>query len=88
MNIEGFEIYDDSSSSEDSVEVEEVPYLLTIFKKEGINKINKGKHFAKLPLTCLKDPPRLANLYTVGDLTLFLKKHNYLLEFAENNNKK
>lgn len=85
MNIEGFEIYD-NSSDENAVEEHstETPYLTTLFKKEGIGRIKNGKHFYQLPLKDLKEPPRFGNLYTVGDLIVFLKKHNYLLEFDAN----
>ena len=83
-----FETFSDSSSEheENSLnksEEQNLPYLSMIFTKNGITKIENGKSLFKLPLKDLKDPPRLGNLYTVGDLIELLKKHNYLLDLVK-----
>lgn len=84
--MNAFETFSSESEEQEKQESEEVnlPYLSMIFTKNGISKIEKGKSIYKLPLKDLKDPPKLGNLYTVGDLILLLKKHSYLLDIVDN----
>ena len=87
-----FETFSDSDSDHEEPlnksEEQVLPYLGMIFTKSGIAKIENGKSLFKLPLKDLKDPPRLGNLYTVGDLIELLKKHNYLLDLVEGKGRK
>ena len=83
MDFERFSSDESEKQEESEKEENNLPYLSMIFTKNGISKIENGKSIYKLPLKDLKEPPKLGNIYTVGDLILLLKKHNYLLELGK-----
>ena len=60
------------------------PYLNVILTKKGIEKISKkGKNVYDLPLTDLREPPRISKLYTIGDLVHFIDRHQYIKNAIE-----
>ena len=66
------------------------PYYNVLLTKKGIDKLkNTSKSIFDLPLSDLREPPHIANIYTIGDLVRFIDKHQYIkhaLDDYHNNN--
>ena len=83
-------------NNEDSTESQEKkettlfvkPYLNVILTKKGVEKLSKkGKNVYDLPLSDLREPPRISKLYTIGDLVHFIDRHQYIKTAIEHHYK-
>lgn len=60
------------------------PYYNVLLTKRGIEKIkHTDKSIFDLPLCDLRDPPHMAQIYTIGDLVRFIDKHQYIKNALE-----
>ena len=87
-------INNEDSDSEDNSEKSSVkpaiiakPYFNVLLTKKGMNKLKNGnKTIFDLPLSDLREPPHIAEIYTIGDLVRFLDKHQYIKNAIEHHN--
>jgi hypothetical protein len=59
------------------------PYISILLTKHGVDKIKTGKDVFDLPLTDLRDPPHISDIYTIGDLFGFMEKNQYIKNAIE-----
>lgn len=59
-------------------------YYNVLLTRNGIDKIkHTNKSIFDLPLADLRDPPHIAQIYTIGDLVRFIDKHQYIKNAVE-----
>jgi hypothetical protein len=59
------------------------PYISILLTKHGVDKLKTGKDVFDLPLTDLRDPPHISDIYTIGDLFGFMEKNQYIKNAIE-----
>lgn len=61
------------------------PYYNVLLTKRGVEKLkHSNKTIFDLPLADLREPPHMAQIYTIGDLVRFLDQHQYIRNAVQN----